>query len=333
MPSANPSSRRRFLGGAAAAGAALAAPSVLRAETAPLELLTLKSPPSGPSITLSHAVATDAFAGVARRVEFSLWRNPDELRAGLSSGRLPVAVAPAQGAASLYNRGLAVRLISVLTDGHCGLISRDAPLGSFAELRGLRVALPFFRDMTGHVMRRILKHHGVAEDALTLLPAATHNEGAQLLLSGRADAALLAEPVRSIAILKGAAAGVTLHRGVETRQEWARVTGLRPSLPQAALVALASFIDAHGDKIAPLHAALAAAAASANADPATAARHAAAVTERSAKALEAAIPYCALTAREGSTARPELEAMFSALAEADAGVIGGRLPDDGFYAL
>jgi len=46
-----------------------------------------------------------------------------------------------------------------------------------------------------------------------------------------------------------------------------------------------------------------------------------------------AIPHSNLVALTGSSVRPDLERFFSILAEDDPRIIGGKLPDDAFYAL
>lgn len=46
-----------------------------------------------------------------------------------------------------------------------------------------------------------------------------------------------------------------------------------------------------------------------------------------------AIPHSNLAALPASSIRPELEAFFSILAKGDPRIIGGKLPDEGFYAL
>jgi NitT/TauT family transport system substrate-binding protein len=46
-----------------------------------------------------------------------------------------------------------------------------------------------------------------------------------------------------------------------------------------------------------------------------------------------AVPYSNLAALRASSIRPDLEKFFSILAEDDPRIIGGKLPDDPFYAL
>lgn len=57
--------------------------------------LALFGPPAGPSITVTHAIATGMFSDVADKATFKVWQNPDEMRAGLTSGTTRLALAMA----------------------------------------------------------------------------------------------------------------------------------------------------------------------------------------------------------------------------------------------
>jgi NitT/TauT family transport system substrate-binding protein len=152
-------------------------------------------------------------------------------------------------------------------------------------------------------------------------------------LSGRADAALLAEPGASAVLAKGRADGQTLSRGVQMRDELGEITGLRASLPQASLAIRADFAAQHPGLSAALHTALATAAESLNANPAAAAENAAPRLNRPKPVLETAIPYCNITAIRASDARPEIEALYRALLAADPAILAGKMPDPAFYAI
>ena len=103
--------------------------------------------------------------------------------------------------------------------------------------------------------------------------------------------------------------------------------------PMAGLAVTKGFDEANADLIAPLHDLLAKATETVIADPAAAAANAAGPLELPAPVLAASIPHSALVARPAGSIRAEIEAMLSLMAETDAAIIGGRLPDDGFYAL
>lgn len=316
------------------AGAALlASPRFARAQSTRLPRLVLQTPGSGPGILMAHARALGLFETIADAVDLSIWSTGDEMRAGLVSGSVPVTVVPTQAAASLYNRGFGIKLVATLTDGHCGLVARGITDCTIPDLRGKSVVVPAFNDFTGHMMRLALAHHGVGLDDVTLIPATTQMEAAQVLLSGRADVALLAEPGATAALMRGRGDGQDLHRGVQMRDELGAMTGLRPSLPQAALAMRADFAAQNPWLAGALTEALATAAADLNANPQAAAENAAPFLERAAPMLAQAIPFANINVLPATTARPEIEALYRALIAADPEIIGGGLPDDGLYAL
>lgn len=322
--------RRSLLATAGAGGLFLASPAVLRA--APAARLALYGPPAGPTVTLAHAVASGALADIASEISLTVWRSPDELRAGLTSGAIDLSVVPAQAAANLYNRGMGLRLVNVMTNGLLYVVAREGAVSGLADLAGKSLAVPFPNDTPDFVMRALLVQSGLT-DSVTLVSPATPMEAAQMLLAGRIDAAVLSEPVATVALMRAQQAGATLVRAIDLQAEWGAVSGLGPIVPQAGLAVTQRFSAEHGDLIAPLQAALVAATAAVLADPAAAAGHASGPLEQPAPVLAASIPHANLTATPASQARPALEAMYSLMMTADAAILGGRLPDDGFYAL
>ncbi len=315
---------------AASAGLVLAAPAILRA--APAARLALYGPPASPTITLAHAVATRALAELAPEVTLTVWRNPDELRAGLTSGEIDLSVVPVQAAANLYNRGMGLRLVNAMTDGLISIVAQEGVLGSLADLAGKRVAVHFVNDTPDLILRALLEKNGLA-DKVEVVATGTPTESSQLLLSGRIEAALLTEPTAAVAVIKGAEAGKTFARAIDVQQEWARLTGREALIPQAGLAVTKGFSEAHAELIAPLQEALARVTAAVLADPQAAAANAAAALELPAPVLAAAIPHSALVARPAGGIRADIEAMLTLMAGTDPAIIGGKLPDDGFYAL
>jgi NitT/TauT family transport system substrate-binding protein len=136
-----------------------------------------------------------------------------------------------------------------------------------------------------------------------------------------------------VAILRGKEAGLDLARVINIQEEWGKQTGLGAMAPQAGLAVTKGFSDANAELIAPLHELLAQATAAVIADPQAAAANASGPLELPAPVLAASIPNSALVARPAGSVRAEIEAMLSLMAQSDAAIIGGGLPDDGFYAL
>jgi len=320
--------RRHALGALGAGALTLGIPAIGR--TAASSRMALYGPPAGPTITLAYAVASGALAEFASNVTLTVWRNPDELRAGLTSGAIDLSVVPTQAAANLYNRGMGLRLVNVMTNG---LLYIMAPEGTATGLKALakrRVAVPFVNDTPDLILRALLDRHQIS---MELVAAGNPTEAAQMLLAGRVDAALLSEPVATVVQIRGNEAGKPMARVVDLQQEWGDVTGLGPIVPQAGLAVTSQFTKQHGNRLPALHQALAQATKQVLADPAAAAKLAAGPLEQPAPMLTRSIPHCNLTATPATQARPALEAMFQLMAKADPKILGGKLPDTEFYAL
>lgn len=331
-----PMTRRSVLLGMTALSAGLLASRVMGcvayAQGEALEELILYGPPAGPSILLAEALASGELEGLAGKTGFKVWRSPDEMRAGLTSGTMSAVVLPVQVAANLYNRRMKLKLLNTMTDGLIYIVSDDATLTSIPALKGKRLAVPFRNDMPDLVLKRLLAAHGLSPQTdLVLENTSSPVEAMQMLLTGKVDAVLAPEPAISAAIMMGKAAGKTISRTIDVQKLWGEVTGKAPILPQAGLVLTQKLLADHPALPDRLQSALESAGQRVNADPAKAARIAAPSLDFPEPVLAASIATSRLAARRASEARPAIETMLETLAADDAGVIGGKLPDDGFY--
>lgn len=324
--------RRKFVAGASAGVAgALLAPSLVRAQQAPL---VLWGPPATPSLILAQAAQDAELAKVAPGISFAVWRNPDEMRAGIASGDMSAVIVPVYAAANFYNRGLSVRLANTLTDGLLYVVSADEGIRTTADLRGKTIACPFKNDMPDYMLQRLFSEAGlVIGTDVTIEYTATPPEGMQLLLAGRVDAIAVPEPVASGAIAAAKAAGKTLYRSINVREEWFAATGTS-SQPSPGLAITASLGERIGDDgIEVLQQAIERAVEIVKARPQEAAALAAEALGLPVPVIAEAVGHSNLVARRAQSAKAEIEALFNVLAEADPRIIGGKLPDDGFYAL
>lgn len=321
-------SRRALLTGVAA----LAAPAGSRARTR-LDALDLWGPPAGPSITLAHAVATEMFADVADAATMSAWRSPDELRAGLTSGRIMISVVPVQAAARLYNKGFPIRLANVMTNGLLYVLSGDDGVSAIPDLAGKRVAAPFRGDVPEILFSQLLAHHGLtAGTDVEISYAGSPIEAMQLLLAGRVDAALTAEPAASAGIAMAKQGGKSLRRAISIQRAFGEMTGAAPVVPQAGLAVTQRFLDVSGEALPAILDIIAAATGQVTADPQKAASGLATETlGLPAPLLAASVPTSNLVARPAQEARADIERMLSAMGRPDFANLGGRLPDSGFY--
>jgi NitT/TauT family transport system substrate-binding protein len=324
-------SRRTVVAGLAAT---FALPAVWsnRSAAAPLGELALFGPPAGPSVTMAHAVASGALSHIAGKSTFKAWRDPDEMRAGLTSGTMPLVILPTQVAASLYNRGFGLRLVNVMTNGLLFVVSSDAALNSIPALKGKRISVPFRNDTPEYITRALLKHYRLEPGKdLQVDTTGTPIEAIQLVLAGRMDAALVPEPAATAAIVRAGAAGKTVHRTIDVQEEWAKISGGPAVLPQAGLGVTDKFLLEHRSVVDMLHAALVDVTKNVLANPAAAAKDAAPALDMPAPIIERSIPHSKLVATRASAARTDLERMYRLISEANPALLGGKLPDSGFY--
>lgn len=328
------SRRSALMGGVSMIGTSALAASFLgrQAEAAPLASLEIWGPPAGPSIVVLHAIATGQLDAAARKPTLRVWRQVDEVRAGLTSKSFDVGIVPVPVAANLYNRGLGVRLVNVMTNGILYVMASDPALTTFESLKGRKLAVLFPNELPSLLLERLFRHAGIdASKDLTLVPTATPLEAMQLLVLGRVDAALIPEPAASAAVVKGKVAGKTIHRTIDLQVEWGKMTGEHKTVPQAGLVVTDRFREANGGVIEALQEGLFRAAADVNAHPARAANNAAGSLQMPWPVIEKSIPYCNLVAAPAHQEKAAIEAVLKAMADVNPGYIGGRLPDAAFY--
>lgn len=325
-----PCSRRAALKGFAAT---LAVPVLgSMPAVAALPELTIWGPPAGPSVTVAHAIAAGMLRSVAEKVTFKTWRSPDELRAGLTSQTMDVFILPTQTAANLFNRGLGVRLLNVMTNGLLHLVAGDEALSSMPALKGRSVAVPYRNDTPEVIFRRLLVNHGMdPERDISLRFVGSPMEAVQLLATERVDAALLPEPATTAALVSSGKITKALFRTMDIQHAWDAAVGLGPALPQAGLGVTDRFLATHGGAVEALQKGLVDAAASVNANPDRAASDASGALWLPVPIIAASIPHSNLVAERASQARPKLEAVYRSIAEFDAKIIGGKLPASDFY--
>ncbi|MDO4904920.1 MAG: ABC transporter substrate-binding protein [Lautropia sp.] len=304
-----------------------------------LPRLVLAGPYASVSNPLIRIVDSGALADVADRVEFQTWKTPDQLRAMAIEGKVDFMAMPSNVAANLYNRGVALRLMNIGVWGILWVVCRSPAIETMADLKGQEVVLPFRNDMPDVLFRLIARQQDLDIDRdMKVRYVATPLDAMQLLLTRRADNALLAEPAVSVGLRKSksfpiSAVAPELYRGVSLQREWGRVFGRAPRIPQAGIAVLGRQMDN-----APLLARFEAACVEAlqwcenNADACGQA-----VAERidalTPEGVADAIRVDQTEIVSAADARPDLEFLYGKLLGYQPGLIGGKLPPADFYGV
>ncbi|MBP7226593.1 MAG: ABC transporter substrate-binding protein [Aliarcobacter sp.] len=296
---------------------------------------------AGPIATVSHPIfhmiQEDVLKDLNIKIEFRLWNNPDELRALILRKEVDFIALPTNVAAILHNKGVELKLLNVSTWGILGMISRDSALKTLADFKGKKIAIPFRADMPDIVFEALAKKSGLdpkKDFDLQYLP--TPVDAMQMLILRRVDHALLAEPAISIALRKTSSFPVKLiapdlYRSVNLQDEWGKLYGVEAKIPQAG-IAIIGESDTKRELIKRVLEEYQKALVWYKENP----KEAAILTVKNIPMLEVegladSIPHVVFENVKAQDAQKDLEFFFEILKENDAKLIGGKLPNDGFY--
>lgn len=324
--------RRRFA--ALLTVLALATPALAAGR---LPSLVLAGPPASVSTPLIHMIDSGALKDLADKVEFRVWKDPDQLRVLALGGQADFVAMPSNVAANLYNRGVKLRLLNISTWGVLWMVSRDGQAKTLADFRGKEIAMPFRADMPDIVFALLAEKQGLnAKKDFKLRYVASPLDAMQLLVTRRVDHALLAEPAVSMALRKTKSFPVSLiapdlYRSVDLQKEWGRLYQREARIPQAGIAAIGrAAVDRELQaKI------MAAYERSLN----WCQKNALACGEMVAKRIDLLSPEAVADSLAVSqmrhvpiaAARPELQFFLERLHGENSALVGGKLPDDAFY--
>jgi NitT/TauT family transport system substrate-binding protein len=304
-----------------------------------LPKLVLSGPYAAVSNPLIHMVESGALQEIAEVVEFQPWKDPDQLRVLALNDKADIdfVAMPTNVAANLYNRGVKLQLLNVSTWGVLWLVSRQSNLKTLADFKGKEIVMPFRADMPDIVFQVLAEKQGLdVKRDFKLRYVGSPLDAMQLLIMRRADHALLAEPAVSVALRKTKSFPISviapeLFRSADLQQEWGRVMQRTARIPQAGIAVLGK---ARGDAvlIEKFQQAYAASLAWCEKQPdecgKLVAKRVDMLTPEGVADSVRVDNAVFVTAKE---ARPELEFFFGLLHAKQPALIGGKLPDAGFY--
>ncbi len=309
--------------------------SLNAAEFTKKEKLILSGPMASVSHPLLHMIETNALSDVADKVEFLLWKNPDELRALTLRGRADYMALPTNVAANLYNKGVDIKLLNVSVWGVLGMITRDKSKKTLADFKGCDIAMPFRADMPDIVFEEIVKKQGLdPKKDFNLKYLGSPIDAMQMLILRRVDHALLAEPAISMALRKTSSFPLNLvapdlYRSSDLQKEWGEVFKIESKIPQAGMAVVGKQNDYITKRFNEEYAkSLAWYKANPKEAGVLVAKH---IDMLNADAVADSIEYVQLNDINAQESKADLEFFFGLLKSNNPKSIGGKLPDNGFY--
>lgn len=313
------------------AGTQPAAAETPAATRTPIPKLEIKGPTGHLSVLYRYASENARLTALVDEVTVGVWQNPDQLRADIVSSKLHVAGSPTYVAANLYNKGVAIQLADVSVWGLLWLIANGDAGKSWRDIATSKIAIPFKGDMPDLVFQFLARSNGLDPKNLDIHYAAAPPEALQLVAAGKAGLAVLPEPVATAAEMKGTQMNLPLRRAMNLQEEWAKATGGEARIPQAGTLVSRELGKDNPEVVHALRQSMAEAVTAISAAPAEAASRTSEMLSLEPAVLERSFSTTRLEVRSAREAKAELQSFFEKLAELSPDIIGGELPDDGFY--
>ncbi|PIE16927.1 MAG: hypothetical protein CSA68_00320 [Rhodobacterales bacterium] len=317
-----------MLGGASAV-AAVSGP--LQAfQGAELDVLGLAGPPAPPTLYLSHMMRQPKVKALAKSVKFQQWRSPDMLIAMMTNGQVQVAATPSNTAAILYNKGVKIKLLDITTWGVLHLLTRRDDIKGLPDLKGKKL-LSFFRGGMPDIVTQYLgMKQGIdITKEVDVSYASTPMEALQMFLSGKAETVVLPEPAVSAAQIKSKMVGQPVNT-LNLQQVWEEVTG-RGRMPQAGTLVQSEWAEKNPERLAQIKESIGSSIEWMNTMKDEAAKLGSQEFGLPAPIVRKSLDKVHMERVSAAEAREDIEFFFNALSELSPKLIGGKMPDAGFY--
>lgn len=304
---------------------------------AKIEKLVIAGPFASVSHPIMHMISTNALSDVAEKVEFRLWKNPDELRAMVLSKEVQFTAIPTNVGAILYNKGVKIKLLNVSVWGILGMITRDKNLKTLKDFKGKEIAMPFRADMPDIVFEQIIKAQGMQMSDFKLKYLSSPIDAMQMLIMRRVDHALLAEPAISMALRKTKSFPLKmlapdLFRSADLQKEWGETFKVEAKIPQAGIAFLGN-TKGNENLIKRFNEEYEKSLNWYKANPKKSAKLTVKTLDMlEEKGLEDSISHVRLKYVNAQEAKEDLEFFFGILKKSDPKIIGNQLPNNKFYS-
>jgi NitT/TauT family transport system substrate-binding protein len=207
---------------------------------------------AGPSANVSHPIfkmiEDGALKKYAKKIEFKLWKNPDQLRAMIINKEVDFVAVPTNVGSILFNKKQPIKMLNVSVWGILKILVRDKNIKKLEDLKGKELVVPWRGDMPDIVLRAIMEKKGLSNKDIKLTYVSNPMDAAQQLIMRRKDNILLPEPAASMVLRKTKSFPVsivapTVYIGIDLQQDWGEAYNTEPKIPQAGIAVVGDMIE------------------------------------------------------------------------------------------
>lgn len=314
----------------------LSALLTLSAAAEKLDKIIIAGPPANVSHPVFKMIEDGVLKEYAEKVEFKMWKNPDQLRAMIINKEVDFVAVPTNVAAILYNKKQPIKMLNVSVWGILKILSRDENVKHLEDLKGSELVVPWRGDMPDVVLRAVVKKKGLSSKDIKLVYVSSPMDAAQQLIMRRSDNILLPEPATSMVMRKTKSFPVsiiapTVFRSIDLQKEWGEAYGREPKIPQAGMAVVGDMIEKK-EIVKKFEAEYVKAMNWYKTHKKEAGKLVVKYVDMfNPEAVSDSIGFVQIDVKKAADAKEDLNFFFHVLKEDDPKIIGGTLPDDNFY--
>lgn len=261
--------------------------------------------------------------------KFALAGSPDEIIPKLTKGKLDMAAVPANLASALYNKTNGkIKVLAINALGVIYIVEKGNTIKTIEDLKGKNVIAAGKGTTPECALRYMLKQKNIDPDKdLKLTFTSDPAQVVSQLAQGKNTVAMLPQPYVTVAQSKVEG----LRIAVDLNKTWNEIDN-GSSLVTGTVVARKDFIEKNPQEVKDFLKEYQESTqyANDNVDKTAALSEKYGVTPKAGIAKKA-LPYCNITFIKGEKMKTAMEGYLKILFDQNAKVVGGKLPDDGFY--
>ncbi len=323
--------RRAFLNQSACLGlgalGVMALPNVAFAKQA----LTIWGAPALISLILVTAIEQGKSQEIMP-LEYKEWRTPDQPRVGFAGDNFILAAAPSNVGVNLYNQGIDIRMLNILTHGLNYIFTKDKSIVYLKDLEGKKLILPFKNDLPDIIFQALCHAYNVDIKKIHIQYVQTPPEASMLFMSkNEFDAVMIQEPMASAMNFLAHEKGMRIYRRIDVQALWSEVFKECPKIPQAGLIVRSKFYEENKEFFKIFHQDLKDSVAWILNNQDNAASLGAKYLPTPEFGIRAAIPYANFVVEQCSEIAAHLDAFFEILYQLNPKLLGGKKPPASLY--
>ncbi len=287
------------------------------------EKIIIQAPTAPPTSPLVKMVEDNMLGD---NVEFILYKNVEEATTRIARGEADFTVLPVNVASKLYNKEADVTLVNVNTWGILYLLSRNGEIKSWDDLKGKELFVGAQGSSPDVITRYLLSQNDIGDDDITISYGSSP-EMLQWAIAGKADIVVLPEPLATQCLMKAENMEISMDYSVE----WEKINGEGSKLAQTGIVVRTSFANEYPDAVEDFQNAYKTALETVVTDPQAVSSLIEEKLEIPAVVFENSMTRTKLEFVTAQDAKADVEVYLNALNEVSGEMIGGKLPDEGFY--